>query len=354
MTGFWRHIIIGLLVLASAGCAGKQAELSLVPDMDRVWPVPPDIPRIAYMDQLRTPTDAGVRDSVLQRLVGLVAGRQDPPRIETPVGIYADDSGRLLVADVDLQVVHLFNLAKGTYAQAFRLPDGSRLASPVGVAYDAERGWVFVSDSIKNRIYVYDDRGFYIGMFGEGLKRIAGLAWDPAGHRLIAADTGNHRVLIFDANGVQIDRIGQRGEGLGEFNFPTHVAVDGNGDFYVTDSLNFRVQKFAADNTPIAVLGGLGRVLGSFSKPKGVAVDPDGRVFVVDGIFDVVQLFDREGRLLMHFGGSGSGPGQFWLPAGIAVAGNNIFVADTRNGRVQVFRLLNTADALPSETDKQG
>ncbi len=354
MSRFWRHMAIGLLLLATVGCAGKQAELSLVPDMDRVWPVPPDIPRIAYMDQMRTPADAGVRDSVLQRIVGLVAGRQEPPKIETPVGIYADASGHVLVADVDLQVVHIFNLSKGTYAQAFNLPDGSRLASPVGVAYDPERGWVFVSDSIKNRIFVYDERGYYVGMFGDGLKRVAGLAWDPLRKRLIAADTGNHRVLIFDADGVQTAQIGRRGQKIGEFNFPTHVAVDGNGDFYVTDSLNFRVQKFAADNTPIAILGGLGRVLGSFSKPKGVAVDPDGRVFVVDGIFDVVQLFDREGRLLMHFGGSGSGPGQFWLPAGIAVAGNNIFVADTRNGRVQIFRLLNTADVPSPETDKQG
>jgi len=112
----------------------------------------------------------------------------------------------------------------------------------------------------------------------------------------------------------------------------------------VTDSLNFRVQVFSKAGEPLAQVGGLGQVLGRFSKPKGVAVDDGGRMYVVDSIFDVVQMFDDSGRLLMHFGGSGSRPGQFWLPAGIAVAGNNIYVADTQNRRVQVFRLLN-ADA---------
>lgn len=39
------------------------------------------------------------------------------------------------------------------------------------------------------------------------------------------------------------------------------------------------------------------------------------------------------------WGGKGSEPGQFSDPTGIAVAGNEVFVADSRNGRVQVFDL---------------
>jgi hypothetical protein len=39
------------------------------------------------------------------------------------------------------------------------------------------------------------------------------------------------------------------------------------------------------------------------------------------------------------WGGKGSGPGQFSDPTGIAVAGEEVFVADARNGRVQVFDL---------------
>jgi DNA-binding beta-propeller fold protein YncE len=333
------------LALALAGCASAPAPLVFTPDMQRVWPVPPDPPRIAYLHEIRVPKDAGVREGFGKRLLAVLVGRPRPPAVEEPVGIYADKDGWLLVADPGLQTVHIYNLVKHTYAQAFEMP-GGRLASPVGVAFDPERGWMFVSDSILNQILVFDTRGYYVGRFGEGFKRVSGLAWDGPRKRLLAVDTGNHRVVVFDAEGHQVQVIGKRGDGPGEFNFPTYVAVAPDGTFYVTDTLNFRVQAFAADGTPKGTVGHVGQVVGSFSKPKGVALDGEGHLFVVDGIYDVVQLFDAEGQLLMYFGGAGSEAGHFWLPAGIAIAGDDVFVADTQNRRVQMFRLLK-AEAGP-------
>ncbi|MGN2393338.1 NHL repeat-containing protein, partial [Pelomicrobium sp. G1] len=37
------------------------------------------------------------------------------------------------------------------------------------------------------------------------------------------------------------------------------------------------------------------------------------------------------------WGEKGDGPGQFDDPTGVAVAGREVFVADSRNGRIQVF-----------------
>jgi len=318
--------------LLAGGCASAPKRLEMVPDMARVWPVPPDPPRVAYMHQIRTPADAGLRESFGSRLAAVFVGRPPAPAMQEPIGLYADDDGWLLVADPGLQVVHIYNLTRGTYAQAFELP-GGRLASPVGVALDPARGWVFVADSIHNQIFVFDTRGYYVGRFGEGLLRVSGLAWDKERHRLLAADTGHHRVVVYDADGHETGAFGERGDGAGRFNFPTGVAVAPGGTIYVTDSLNFRVEVFDPDFKPLRQVGRLGEVVGTFSKPKGVAVDQGGRLYVVDGIYDVVQMFDPEDRLLMFFGGSGSQPGRFWLPAGIAVAGRNIFVADTRNRR---------------------
>lgn len=339
-----RLACLGVVLLIAAGCAGRQAELNLVPDMQRVWPLPPDPPRIAYLYQIRTPADIGVSEGFWKRFMSSIVGRRQPPTIEQPIGLYADEDGWMLVADTGLQVVHIFNLRKHSYAQAFELPKG-RLASPVGVTLDRAGGRIFVSDSIHNRIFVYDTKGMYIGMFGDGLTRVSGLAWDPERKQLWAADTGNHRVVVFDEQGRQIRTLGERGKGPLEFNYPTHLAVSRDGLVYVSDSLNFRVQVMTRDGEPVAQVGRLGQVLGSFSKPKGVAVDSGGRMFVVDGIYDVVQVFDGQGNLLMYFGGSGSEPGNLWLPAGIAVAGRDIFVADTHNGRVQMFRLLDTTSA---------
>lgn len=330
--------VAGLALLA-AGCATVPAPLEMAPDMSRAWPLPPDPPRIAFVHQIRVPKDAGVREGLGRRLLAALAGRRPAPAMQDPLGVYADADGWLMVADPGLQVVHVYNLVKRTYVQAFELPEG-RLASPVGVTFDPARGWIFVSDSILNAIVVYDTRGYYVGRFGEGLKRVSGLAWDAPRNRLLAVDTGNHRVLVFDAEGRQTQVVGRRGEGPGEFNYPTWVTVAGDGTFYVTDTLNFRVQAFAADGTPLRSVGRVGQVVGSFSKPKGVALDGAGHLYVVDGLYDVVQLFNSEGQVLMYFGGAGAEPGHLWLPAGIAIAGDDVFVADTQNRRVQVFRLL--------------
>jgi len=59
----------------------------------------------------------------------------------------------------------------------------------------------------------------------------------------------------------------------------------------------------------------------------------------VDALFDNVQIFDDQSRLLLNWGDAGSAPGQFWLPNGIAIGmDDRIYVADSYNHRIQVFR----------------
>jgi DNA-binding beta-propeller fold protein YncE len=72
-----------------------------------------------------------------------------------------------------------------------------------------------------------------------------------------------------------------------------------------------------------------------------VGTDTEGNLYVVDGMFDAVQAFDQKGQLLYYFGQSGDGPAEFQLPAGLFVDGNNrIYVTDSYNHRVQVFRYV--------------
>jgi sugar lactone lactonase YvrE len=57
-----------------------------------------------------------------------------------------------------------------------------------------------------------------------------------------------------------------------------------------------------------------------------------------------MQVFDRDGRLLLSVGAQGHGKGEFWLPNGIFVTHDDmIFVADSYNKRVQVFRYVGPA-----------
>ncbi len=50
----------------------------------------------------------------------------------------------------------------------------------------------------------------------------------------------------------------------GNFNLPTGVAVDADGNVYVVDSVNHRVQKLAPSGTPVAQWGRFGSEPGEF------------------------------------------------------------------------------------------
>jgi hypothetical protein len=56
-----------------------------------------------------------------------------------------------------------------------------------------------------------------------------------------------------------------------------------------------------------------------------------------------VQVFDAKGNYLYKFGSQGHGNSEFWMPAGIFIdASDLIYVADTYNSRIQVFKLIYT------------
>jgi len=89
------------------------------------------------------------------------------------------------------------------------------------------------------------------------------------------------------------------------------------------------------------MFGRLGDATGLLSRPKGVATDSFGHVYVVDSLFHTLQVFDASGRFLLNLGGQGRSPGEFWLPTGIFIGEKDtIYVADSHNRRVQVFRYI--------------
>ena len=161
---------------------------------------------------------------------------------------------------------------------------------------------------------------------------------------IYVADSGNHRIVKFDANGQFVTMWGSQGNGPGQFNEPWGIAVDADGNVYVADTWNHRIQKFDAEGNFItawgyaAMTGGQLTEPGAFFGPRGVAIDPQGNVYVTDTGNKRVQKFTPDGTFLEQYGGAGVGPGQFDEPVGIAIGPDgSIYVADTWNQRVQVF-----------------
>ena len=90
------------------------------------------------------------------------------------------------------------------------------------------------------------------------------------------------RVQKFDADGVLLEVVGRRGARPGQFQRPTGVAVDGQGQVFVADGDNHRVQKFDADGQFLAQWGRQGEGNGEFQRPSGIAIDQQGVIYVSD------------------------------------------------------------------------
>src|SRR5436190_20760937 len=84
--------------------------------------------------------------------------------------------------------------------------------------------------------------------------------------------------------------------------------------------------------------GSQGSGNGQFNVPNGVATDASGNVYVADTRNHRIQKFTDTGTYLMQWGSQGSGNGQFSTPSGVATdAGGNVYIADTSNSRIQKF-----------------
>ena len=67
-------------------------------------------------------------------------------------------------------------------------------------------------------------------------------------------------------------------------------------------------------------------------------VDTDGNVYVTD-YNNRIQKFSSDGTFIEKWGTKGSGAGQLYWPEALAIKGNDtLYVADTYNHRIQVFK----------------
>ena len=341
----------GCLLVAPAGPAA--VETAPVP-VALVWPLADAPVRVEYLGSIAKDEDVSVRRGFWSRLGNLVVGGPDQ-RVTTlarPFTAATDAAGRLLVADPGTPGVHLFDLAKKSH-DVLRGPSRLRMRSPVGVDADAA-GNIYATDSALGRIYVFDREGRFTRFIGEMktegyFKRPTGLAVDRVRRRIYLTDTLHHSVYVMSTDG-RIERSwGRRGEGPGDFNFPTAVAL-ADDRVFVLDSMNFRVQVFTPDGEYLDSFGRAANEPGGFFRPKGLAVDAvNKRVLVVDAMFEVVQAFSYDGKLAWAFGHGGTAPGEFNLPAGVWVQPDGrILVADSYNGRIQTFRVsLRSTDQEP-------
>ncbi|MEW6247515.1 MAG: 6-bladed beta-propeller [Nitrospirota bacterium] len=230
-----------------------------------------------------------------------------------PTGVACDAKGDVYVVDTNNHRVQKFDGKLGGYLMKFgsRGNGEGQFNSPWGIAIDRVRGYIYVVDSANFRVQKFDMTGEFImswGSFGNGDGQFyfpRGIAVDQADGSVYVVDMGNHRIQKFDTSTNVLPQLltkwggssepghasSPQAQEAGQLRSPWGIAVDSQGDVYVTDTGNHRVQKFDREGNFVTQWGGFGNGDGQFNFPYGIAVDAKGSVYVVDSGNTRVQQF---------------------------------------------------------------
>src|SRR5271165_4316757 len=337
-----------------------------------VWPSPPNIGRVHWVDYFAgakidysSAANSKPKATWMDRLAGGQSEEEKfnpktyPFQLIGPYGIAIDSKGLVYVADQRVGAVFIFN-------------QETRDTQMIRNGYEAHFGWInglaiddddrlFVSDGKLHRVMIFNAKHEVENQITDGLVDPVGLAIDTTNRFLYVVDTQQDQVLVYDADTLKLlRRIGTGGKNHylttpGDFGAPQGVALDKDGNVYVTDTLNNRVEIFDADGEFVSQFGKHGDGPGYFARPKGIAVDCDGHIWVADEFQDRVQVFNREGELLTYIGDThASAPGQFKALVGIAIdKQNRVFTTEQYPGRMQMFRYITDAEAATQKAKRE-
>ena len=265
-----------------------------------------------------------------------------------PFGTAVDSSGNVFIADsynsrireVVKATGNIVTVA-GTSSFGFNgdnIPATSaNLYHPDGVAVDAS-GNLFIADYYNDRI------------------------------REVVKATGN--IITIAGTGA----IGYSGDGgpatAAKLNAPWGVAVDGSGNVFFSDQGNNRVREIVKATGTIVTVAGTGTAgySGDFgpatsamlNQPNGVAVDSNGNLFISDWHNNRIrEVLQSTGNILTVAGtgtagysgdGGQSNSAMVNYPGGVAVDSNgNLFIADSSNQRIrEVAKSSDAASSRPS------
>jgi arabinan endo-1,5-alpha-L-arabinosidase len=326
-----------------------------------------------------------------------------PASLPFPTSIAVDGSGNLFVGDANANTIQiisttgLISLVAGTSGTS-GTSDGTgaaaRFNQPNGLTLLAG-GTIMVSDTSNATIRSITSSGVVTTLAGspgsrgnaDGTGGAAtfsspiGIARDASGV-LYVADAMNHTIRKITSNGIVSTIAGSAGvagftDGTGaaaRFNFPSGIAVDGNGNIYVADTTNNLIRKITGADV-VTTLAGVQNVAGYddgtgsgalFNHPGGLAADGSGNLYLADTDNSTIRKITPAGVVttiagLPTIAGLENGAGQFALfnhPQALSVdASGNIYVADTGNATIRkidangnVNTLALTASIAPAFT----
>jgi phage tail-like protein len=230
-------------------------------------------------------------------------------------------------------------------------------AGAAGIAVDDD-GYLYLSAPAENRVLKLDpcaqdlkpalhlgEESSLPGQF----RKPRGIVVGPP-EALYVADSGNHRIQVFDRHTLQLRGVwGQpdpyaeprSGGADGRFKDPWDLAMDRTCYFYVVDHGNHRVQKLDVTGQVVPEFRSRMSATATLDEPTHVAIErvktgreqEEERLHVVDRGRHEVLVFDTAGEFLRAWGAE-----VLRDPSGITFVGQAIYVGDNQRKRVLKFR----------------
>ncbi len=240
---------------------------------------------------------------------------------------------------------HVYEVVEG-WGKHFYTP----FVEVAGLGVDSkDQVYVFIRN--KDPLLVYDSQGNLLKAWGRRFfgGRPHGLFIDPD-DCIYCTDDGDHTVRKFSPDGKLLMTLGEKNQpsntgcvnldyrtikqSAGPFNSPTDIALDIEGNIYVSDGYgNARIHKFSKEGELLLSWGEPGRGPGQFNLPHGIFVDRKGIVYVADRENSRIQLFNSEGEFLDQWDAN--------RPTDILIYEDSIFV--TELGYKTGSRLMSTS-----------
>ena len=319
---------------------------------------------------------------------GLVNAAASSARFNFPVGLVADTSGNLFVAEASNHLVRKINIGSrmvttlagdagnvnGWYADG--IGANPSFSYPWGLTTD-NNGNIFVVNAAIRKI---TPDGNVKTIVGTVLPKFTGavdsalldgnssdacfsgpsdIALDNNGNMFVA-DLFNNCIRKVDSNGVVSTLAGNKlqgsADGIGSgnapsFNSPFGVTVDTSGNIFIVDFENNRIRKIAPDGV-VSTLAGSGKAgfadgtgaNASFYAPNDITSDTSGNLFVADSYNQRIRKIVISTGVVTTIAGNGvygyvDGAGisaSFKNPYGIGIdRSGNLFIADTDNHRIR-------------------
>ncbi|MDK1080051.1 MAG: TIGR03663 family protein [Anaerolineae bacterium] len=309
--------------------------------------------------EIEDPTEG--KDITLPANLVLDSNQPQPVDMNAPRSIAIAPDGSLYVADSrNHRILHLDEDGQlietwGIFAEEENgePPPKGTFNEPWGVAVGPD-GSVYVSDTWNHRIQKFSSDGSSILTWGHydpseldleyGFYGPRGLAVDAEGY-VYVADTGNKRIVVFDAQGEFISEFGTAGFDPGQFDEPVGITVAKDGTVYVTDTWNKRIQTFKPTEDlsvflPVRQWDVFGWYGQSLDNKPFIAVNSQGHVFVTDPEQYRIIEFTSAGEVVRTWGDFGETASTFGLASGIVIdAQDNVWVTDSLYNRILRFSL---------------